>query len=92
MTQDAVRTIAQADPVPTLTARWGEATKLARERVTAVADSCRELARLEEQLGEHDIKMVAGLGPIGDAARAAFVTTEEHKARHDHDFQMPKAS
>lgn len=92
MTIAEARAIAQSDPVPILTARWGELTATARQRVAALTDSLRELERLEEQLAAHDLTIGTDLGPIGNAARAAYTTTQEHTARHDHDFALPKAS
>lgn len=91
MTIQEARAIAQSDPVPVLTARWGEITATARQRVAALTDSLRELEKLREQLREHDLTIGTDLGPVGNAARAAFTTTEEHKSRHDHDFALPRA-
>lgn len=92
MTIAEARANAQSDPVPILTARWGEVTATARQRVAALTDSLRELERLSEQLGAHDLTIGTDLGAVGNAARAAFVSIEEHKVKHDHDFQLPKAS
>lgn len=92
MTIQEARALAQSDPVPILTARWGEATALARQRVADLTASLRDLQTLTDQLSEHDLTIGTDLGAVGNAAMAAWRTTEEHRDKHDHDFAMPKAS
>lgn len=91
MTLAEARQLAQSDPVPTLTARWGELTAEARKRVAALTDSLRELDKLTQQLAAHQLTISTDLGPVGNAARAAYVTTLEHAEKHEHDFQLPRA-
>jgi len=88
MTAAEATRIAQADPVPALTRRWGEVTLTARQRVAALEDSLRELDTITEQLAAHDLVVATDLGPTGNAARNAFTA-----ARADADtqaFRLPK--
>ena len=87
MTDDTVRQLAQSDPVPALTKRWGEVTRGARNRVVNLEDSLRELAKITEQLAAHDLVVATDLGPTGNAARAAFQAAVAD-ARSEH-FSMP---
>lgn len=91
MTLADARTLAQADPVPNLTANWGHLAAKARRQVDDLASTLRELDKVQQTLGERGLTVATDLGPIGNAAMAAWRTTQEHKERHDHDFVMPKA-
>ena len=92
MTVQEASQIAHQDPVPTLTARWGETVTLARQRVAALTDSLRDLDKLADTLAEHDLTIATDLGPIGNAAHAAWVTVSEHKADHPHPFELPRSA
>lgn len=89
MTVQEARALAQTDPVPTIVARWGEAAAEARRQVDRLEDALRTLAKQEALLAEHDLTVSTDLGPTGNAAKAAWVTTLEHRERHDHDFVAP---
>ncbi len=89
MTPQAVRAIAQADPVPTLTARWGETVAVARQRVQALTDSLRDLDKLKATLEGHGLTVSTDLGPVGNSAA---VTRRDIEAQNDRDFALPKAS
>lgn len=91
MTVQEAHALAQSDPVPVLTARWGDLTAEARKRVAALTDSLRELDKLTQQLAAHNLTIGTDLGPVGNAARAAYVTTVEHAEKHEHDFALPRA-
>ena len=89
MTEGQVRALAQTDPVENLTKNWGNLASKARHRVEELAGILRELDKVQQTLGERGLTCSTDLGPIGNAAFAAWRTTQEHKERHDHDFQMP---
>ena len=83
--------LATADPVPTLTTHWGQAVQAARHRVDQLADTLRELELVEQRLAEHGITLNADLGPVGNAAKAARQTVQEHKADHQTQvFTLPR--
>ena len=89
MTVQEARQIAQCDPVPTLTARWGETVTQARQRVAALTDSLRDLDKLADTLAEHDLTIATDLGPIGNAAASVRRDLDKQTGR---DFALPKAS
>lgn len=71
MSPETARQIAQSDPVPILSARWGQVAADTRKAVAALDDKLRELDTLTEQLAERDLVVATDLGPVGNAARAA---------------------
>lgn len=89
MTVQEARQLAQSDPVPALSKRWGEITLVARQRVQAVEDSLRELDKITEQLAAHDLVVATDLGPTGNAARAAFTALLADQTAPA--FTLPKA-
>lgn len=91
MTPQAVTALAQSDPTENLAARIGELKAEADRQVSALAWTLKAIDNTTAILGEKGLGIVVDLGPIGNAAMAARRTTEEHKSRHDHDFQLPKA-
>lgn len=91
MTDDDARTLAQSDPIPVLTARWGNLSAAARKTVARLNDDLRELDTVTGQLAKHGLTVATDLGPVGNAAAAARVTVAEHKQTHDRPgFQMPR--
>lgn len=89
MTPEAVRTLAQQDPVPVLSARWGEIAAETRRKVHQLEDSLRELETVTQQLAEHDLVVATDLGPTGNSARAAFAAAGLDKDAGG--FALPKA-
>lgn len=87
MTISEARAIAQSDPVPALTKRWGEITQVARQRVQALEDSVRELDKITEQLAAHDLVVATDLGPTGNAARSAYQAQVADTSTHG--FTLP---
>lgn len=79
------------DPVPVLTARWGETVATARQRVSQLEDSLRDLDKIRGQLAAHQITVGEDLGATGNAAMAAWKTCETHKVDHDEPtFTLPR--
>ena len=91
MTPELVTQLAQTDPTENLATRLGELKTQADRQIADLTRTLHDLATTSTILGEKGLGIVVDLGPIGNAAMAAHRTTEEHKARHDHDFQLPKA-
>lgn len=81
MTETPVVTLAQT-PVPNLTKRWGETVHETRRQVAQLEASLGELAKIKDTLAEHGLTVATDLGPTGNAAAAAFATTQNHKADH----------
>lgn len=90
MTVTEARTLAQSDPVPALSKRWGEITLTARQRVQALEDSLRELDKVTEQLAAHDLVVATDLGATGNAARAAYTASLMDRERDG--FRLPGAA
>lgn len=91
MSPAEARTLAQSDPVPTLTARWGTASAAARRSVERLVSDFRELDKVRSLLKEHGLTVSEDLGPVGNAALAAWRTTEEHARTHTSTFSLPRA-
>lgn len=89
MTPQAVRDIAQSDPLPNLTTNLGTTLQAAKKRVGDLTSTLRELDTLQQNLLEHGLDMDIDLGPIGNAAAAARRDLEKQRP---HTFEMPKAS
>jgi hypothetical protein len=92
MTADQIRHLAQADPVPILTARWGEISAEARRRVAALEDSLRELDQVTADLAGHDLHVATSLGATGDAARHAFQAGQADRDRPAFTLHGPGAA
>lgn len=89
MTITEARAIAQSDPVPALSKRWGEITADTRKAVQALETKLRELDKVTADLGSHDLVVATDLGPTGNAARAAFQAALADRGRDV--FELPKA-
>lgn len=90
MTAAEATRLAQADPVANLSARWGELTVRARNRVAALEDVLRELQTVTDQLAERQLVVATDLGPTGNAARSAFTAALADKGRDV--FTLPGAA
>jgi hypothetical protein len=89
MTPQAVRTLAQSDPLPNLATNLGTTLQAAKSRVAALVSVLRELDILKDLLLEHGLDMDIDLGPVGNAAASVRRDLEKQKP---HTFEMPKAS
>lgn len=87
---DPARKLAQQDPVANLSARWGELTVRARNRVAALEDALRELQTVTDQLAERNLVVATDLGPTGNAARSAFQAAVADSSTHG--FSLPGAA
>ncbi len=84
-----VRILTQQDEQKNRLADWADAVITANTRLRAITDTFRELELLEEQLTGHGYHLKADLGPVGDAARAAYQTLSGETGRT---FEMPKSA
>ncbi len=82
-----VRIIAQQDPVPTMTARFGVAVATAGKQVANLTDTLREIDKIAGQLHERGITVNVELGPVGDTAAAARRDMERETGNT---FEMPR--
>lgn len=89
MTAAEATRLAQTDPVPNLTAQWGQLAAEARRKVDGLAQTLRELDKVRDALAKHDLDVAEDLGPIGNAAAAARRDLE--KRRDEPHFEMPRA-
>lgn len=87
--QDHVRVIAQSDPVPNLTASWGDIVTSARSCVESLTTILRSLDKVQDHLAERGLTVEVDLGPIGNAAAAARRDLE--KERPGNTFTLPTA-
>lgn len=87
MTDDTVRQLAQSDPVPTLTARWGRATAAARKTLDHLDADLRELDTVRELLRTHKLTVTEDLGPMGNAA--AHARTAQLADSSTHGYRLP---
>ena len=92
MTPQSVNALAQSDPTENLANRIGELKTQADRQIADLTWTLKEIDTTTTILSEHGLDIVVKLGPVGDASMAAWRTTQEHKTRHDNDFQLPKAS
>lgn len=72
---DPVRTLAQADPITNLAARWGHITLETRAIVDQLEQKLRDLDTVTGQLAERGAVVATDLGATGNAARSAFQAT-----------------
>ena len=79
MTLAEARTLAQADPVPQLTANWSQTAQKARTLVDQLTYTLRELDKTADALAERGITVNVDLGATGEAARAARRDLEKQK-------------
>ena len=63
--------LAQTDPVPVLSARWGQTAAEARRKTESLVATLRELDQVAADLEGHGLTVDVDLGPIGNAAAAA---------------------
>lgn len=71
LSNEAIRQVAQSNPIPSLAARWGDTVADARKKVAALDDSLRELDHLTSLLAGYELVVATDLGPVGNAARSA---------------------
>jgi hypothetical protein len=71
MTAAEATRLAQTDPVPNLSSRWGETVTSARCALADLVTQLRALDDLHDQLAEYKLDVSVDLGPIGNAAAAA---------------------
>jgi hypothetical protein len=83
----SVRVLAQSDPVPNLTQRWGAYVKQAGDLTNELAAVLRDVDKTAAQLAEHKVTVNVDLGPIGNAAAAARRDLE--KRSDTPTFKMP---
>lgn len=88
MNEQAVRAVAQSDPVPNLTARWGEVAQKTSRAVDVLVVCLRELDSVQEQLANREITVDINLNPVGEAAKAARRDLE--RQRDEPTFVMPR--
>jgi hypothetical protein len=88
MTADPVRQLAQANPVPNLTAQWTDHVMQARRLVGMLTSELRSIDDVQNSLGDHEIRVSVDLGPIGNAAAAARRDLEKQKPGTK--FELPR--
>lgn len=82
MTNEAIRHVAQSNPVRALTSRLGEETELALTLVDRLSAALRDLDKTCELLNQHGLPQLPDLGEIGNAAaraRRALIADEADK-------------
>lgn len=82
------RTLAQSDPVPNLTQRFGETTQEARKLLQRLTLTLCELDDIAGILAEHDVTVSVDLGPVGNSAAATRRDLE--KQRDTPTFELPR--
>jgi hypothetical protein len=81
-----VRELAQQDPVPNMTARYGQVVEDARKRLDLFVNCLRVLDGLQDDLAEKGVVVNVDLGPIGNAAAA---TRRDLERDNPNKFKLP---
>ncbi len=79
---EPARQIAAHDPVQTLATRYGQTYSQALHEIEKLTHTLRQLEKEHNALREHGLLIDADLGPVGNAAQAAWRTMEAHRANH----------
>lgn len=85
------QSLAQADVVPTLMARHGDAIANARRKVEDLEQALRELDKVTDMLAEHKVTGInADLGAVGNSARNARTAALADAERPG--YELPRAA
>jgi hypothetical protein len=86
---EPVRSLAQADPLPNITANLARHLTDAKKHRDHLVTALRDIDKCKVSLLEHGVDIDVDLGPIGNAAAAARRDLEKERPAG---FSLPRAS